>query len=76
MASQPDAKLHFSLWKFLIGKPLETKALPHQTISRVVGLAVFASDALSSTAYATEEILIILAWPGECATPAQSIRSR
>jgi amino acid transporter len=64
MASQPTAKIHFSLWKFLIGKPLETKALPHQTISRVVGLAVFASDALSSTAYATEEILIILALAG------------
>jgi amino acid transporter len=46
--------------RVLIGKPLETKDLPHQAISRVVGLAVFASDALSSTAYATEEILIIL----------------
>jgi amino acid transporter len=46
--------------RILIGKPLETKDLPHQAISRVVGLAVFASDALSSTAYATEEILIIL----------------
>jgi amino acid transporter len=48
----------------LIGKPLETKALPHQVVSRPVGLAVFASDALSSTAYATEEILIILALAG------------
>ncbi|MFN8371413.1 MAG: hypothetical protein U0694_00840 [Anaerolineae bacterium] len=46
--------------RVLIGKPLETKDLPHQAISKVVGLAVFASDALSSTAYATEEILIIL----------------
>ena len=45
----------------LIGKPLQTKDLAHQAISRPVGLAVFASDALSSTAYATEEILIILA---------------
>ncbi len=47
--------------QWLLGKPLETKDLPHQAISRPVGLAVFASDALSSTAYATEEILIILA---------------
>ena len=50
-----------SLRRLLIGKPLETADLPHQAISRPVGLAVFASDALSSTAYATEEILIILA---------------
>ena len=54
----------FSLGKLLIGKPLATEALPHQAISRPVGLAVFASDALSSTAYATEEILIILALAG------------
>jgi amino acid transporter len=46
--------------RLLLGKPLETKDLPHQAISRLIGLAVFASDALSSTAYATEEILIIL----------------
>jgi amino acid transporter len=50
--------------RLLVGKPLETKDLAHQAISRPVGLAVFASDALSSTAYATEEILIILALAG------------
>jgi amino acid transporter len=50
--------------RLLIGKPLQTKELPHQAISKPVGLAVFASDALSSTAYATEEILIILAIAG------------
>lgn len=51
----------FNLGRLLIGRPLATKELPHQSISRPVGLAVFASDALSSTAYATEEILITLA---------------
>lgn len=51
----------FNLARVLIGAPLATKDLPHQAISKKVGLAVFASDALSSTAYATEEILIILA---------------
>jgi amino acid transporter len=50
--------------RLLIGKPLQTKDLPHQAISKPIGLAVFASDALSSTAYATEEILIILAIAG------------
>jgi amino acid transporter len=46
--------------RFLLGRRLQTADLPHQAISRPVGLAVFASDALSSTAYATEEILLIL----------------
>jgi len=41
--------------------------MPHQTIGKAVGLAVFASDALSSTAYATQEILIILAMAGAMA---------
>lgn len=50
-----------SLRRILLGKRLQTKDLAHQAISRPIGLAVFASDALSSTAYATQEILIILA---------------
>lgn len=53
-----------SLLRLLLGKPLATVDLEHQTVNRLVGLAVFASDALSSTAYATEEILFILALAG------------
>jgi amino acid transporter len=52
---------------FLIGRPLQTADAPHQTIGKGVGLAVFASDALSSTAYATQEILVILAAAGTIA---------
>ena len=52
---------------FLIGRPLQTADAPHQTIGKAVGLAVFASDALSSTAYATQEILVILAAAGTIA---------
>lgn len=48
----------------LIGRPLATADAPHQTIGKFIGLAVFASDALSSTAYATQEIMIILAAAG------------
>jgi amino acid transporter len=55
------------LGHLLIGKPLQTKELPHQAISKRIGLAVFASDALSSTAYATQEMLIILALAGSSA---------
>ncbi len=53
-----------SLRNLLIGSPLSTHEAPHQTISKKVGLAVFASDALSSTAYATEAILEVLAFAG------------
>lgn len=53
-----------NLSRLLIGRPLETKELPHQAVSKPVGLAVFASDALSSTAYATQEMLIILSLAG------------
>ena len=48
----------------LFGRKLATEEAPHQTISKTIGLAVFASDALSSVAYATQEILIILALAG------------
>jgi amino acid transporter len=55
-------------WRtWLIGRPLQTADAPHQTIGKIVGLAVFASDALSSTAYATQEILFILAAAGTMA---------
>ncbi|MBL8080782.1 MAG: APC family permease [Anaerolineales bacterium] len=55
-------------WRsWLIGRPLSTADSDHQTIGKVVGLAVFASDALSSTAYATQEILVILAAAGTMA---------
>ena len=56
-----------NLSNLLIGRPLETRTLAHQVVSNKIGLAVFASDALSSTAYATEEILVILALTGTMA---------
>jgi len=48
------------LKQILIGSPLETAALPDQRLSKKAALAVLASDNLSSTAYATEEILLAL----------------
>ncbi|MFZ5880678.1 MAG: APC family permease [Chloroflexota bacterium] len=54
----------WSLGHWLIGRPLPTADASHETIGKAVGLAVFASDALSSNAYATQEILIILAVAG------------
>lgn len=46
---------------FTFGRALRTRESAHQTISKTVGLAVFASDSLSSVAYAGGEILLILA---------------
>ena len=55
-------------WRsWLIGRPLSTADAPHQTIGKLIGLAVFASDALSSTAYATQEILAVIAAAGAIA---------
>lgn len=56
-----------TLQTFFIGRPLSTADAPHQTIGKAVGLAVFASDALSSTAYATQEILGVIAAAGTIA---------
>src|SRR5438477_360914 len=49
-----------TLKRILIGKPLPSNEEQHQRLSKRVGLAVFASDAISSTAYATEEILFVI----------------
>lgn len=53
----------------LIGRPLPTADAPHQTVGKAIGLAIFSSDALSSTAYATQEILAVLAIAGTMAFP-------
>ncbi|MGH9969497.1 MAG: APC family permease [Pyrinomonadaceae bacterium] len=49
------------LKRFLIGRALRTEQAAHERLSKKTALAVFSSDALSSTAYATEEILLVLA---------------
>ena len=49
------------LRRWLIGHPLATAQAVHERLTKKVALAVFSSDALSSTAYATEEILLVLA---------------
>ena len=47
------------LKRFLIGAPIASSEDAHQRISKKIALPVFASDAISSTAYATQEILIV-----------------
>jgi amino acid transporter len=59
-------KLH-TLKKWAVGSPLATAQAHHERLSPASGLAVFSSDALSSVAYATEEILLILILAGTVA---------
>ncbi len=49
-----------ALKRLLIGRPIPSSEEHHQRLPKLVGLPVFASDPISSTAYATEEILIVL----------------
>ena len=48
------------LKRILVGRPLATTEQEHQRLTKKIALAVFSSDAISSTAYATEEILHVL----------------
>src|ERR1700712_2076419 len=50
--------------RILVGRPLANTQMEEQKISKTVALAVYSSDALSSTAYATEEILFVVAVGG------------
>ncbi|MEM2139111.1 MAG: amino acid permease, partial [Candidatus Woesearchaeota archaeon] len=52
------------LKKFIIGEALPNWEYKHQRLSKKIALAVFSSDALSSVAYATEEILLVLITAG------------
>jgi amino acid transporter len=47
--------------RVLVGRPLATSEQEHQRIIKTIALAVFSSDAISSTAYATQEILLVVA---------------
>ena len=47
--------------RILVGRALRTEQAAHERLTKKTALAVFSSDALSSTAYATEEILLVLA---------------
>ncbi|MHB8993860.1 MAG: APC family permease [Armatimonadota bacterium] len=59
----------YSLRRTLFGSPIATSRMAHERLGPVVGLAVFASDALSSVAYATEEILLALVLAGTSGLP-------
>jgi amino acid transporter len=53
--------------RLVVGKPMPLAQARHERLSKTVALAVFASDPLSSVAYATEEILLVLMLGGAAA---------
>jgi len=53
-----------TLRRILIGTPLPTERIIHERLGKVQALAILSSDALSSVAYATEEILLVLVLAG------------
>ena len=59
-------RLH-RLKRLFVGTPLPTAQSRHERLNKTTALAVFASDALSSVAYATEEILLVLVLAGTMA---------
>jgi amino acid transporter len=56
----PEEGLLAQVKRFVVGKPIPSHLAHHERLSRLTGLAVLSSDALSSVAYATEEILRVL----------------
>lgn len=61
--------LGISLKRLLVGSPLPTAEEKYERLSKTTALAVFSSDALSSVAYATEEILLVLVLAGSVGLP-------
>src|SRR5680860_28327 len=60
----PPDRVGFRIKSALLGRPLHTRELEHERLGKPTALAVFASDNLSSSAYATEEILRVLMFAG------------
>jgi amino acid transporter len=55
------------LRRALLGRPLASRQQVHERLTKVKALAVLSSDALSSVAYATEQILLVLGAAGAAA---------
>ena len=58
---------HSTLKRIVIGRPKASRELKHQLLPKWMALPVFSSDPLSSVAYATEEMMLVLALAGAAA---------
>jgi hypothetical protein len=64
--------LGYRVKEALLGRPLPTSRLVYERLRKLVALAVFCSDAISSTAYGTEQIMLILVTAGSGWSPSTS----
>ncbi|HSI71751.1 MAG TPA: APC family permease [Fimbriimonas sp.] len=71
MTDAPKGSIFSRLRRTLFGAPIPTSRAQHERLSPITGLAVFASDNLSSVAYATEAILAVLVMYGSGALKLQ-----
>ena len=55
------------LKRWLVGYPIKTAQAEHERLSKRLALAIFSSNSISSVAYATEEILLVLILAGTAA---------
>ncbi|MGZ4138440.1 MAG: APC family permease [Actinomycetota bacterium] len=62
-----------ALKRLVLGRPLASEEAHHQLLPKILALPVFASDALSSVAYATEEIMLVLILAGTALDPGKSL---
>ncbi|MGB3773222.1 MAG: APC family permease [Rhodococcus sp. (in: high G+C Gram-positive bacteria)] len=58
------SKLSTATKRLLLGRPFRSDTLGHTLLPKRIALPVFASDAMSSVAYAPEEIFLVLAVAG------------
>ena len=72
----PEEGILPQLKRFVVGKPIPSHLAHHERLSRITGLAVLSSDALSSVAYATEEILRVLILVGAFVRSTESGKAR
>ena len=56
-----------ALKRMALGRPMSSGELEHTLLPKTIALPVFSSDALSSVAYATQEILLVLGVVGAAA---------
>ena len=59
--------------RLLLGRPLASEEAHHQLLPKILALPIFASDALSSVAYATEEIMLVLLLAGTAMDPGKNL---
>jgi amino acid transporter len=68
MATRTDgAGVGGALKRILVGRALSTYSQEHQLLPKTLALPVFSSDPLSSVAYATEEMMLVLVTAGAAA---------